>query len=60
MEAFIDYCVEYDFLTTMDFTTVIQGTELDLKELEDTLQDAKNDFDNAGTDDYEGHEVEVI
>ena len=60
MHSFITYCVAADILEAMDFTMVIQGTELDLKELEDILQDAKNDFDNAGTDDYEGHEVEVI
>jgi len=60
MELFIEYCVEYNFLTTMDFTMVIQGTALDLKELEDTLQIAKEDYDNLPSEEYAGHEVEVL
>lgn len=47
MDDFISYCVESDITRASDFRYIIQGDKLDLKEIEDTLVNEREDYVNG-------------
>ena len=52
MADFVDYCIEYDLVRAYDFNLIIQGVELDLKEIEHELVMAKQQYlDEAEAED---------